>query len=148
MDADRPAEERDTDQKVSNFTTQVDHKAFTQNAFLPVHSVTYVFRTDVHEFSHTLLELLYKYSFWICFVLWHSVTYVFRADVHEFNHILLELFYKYLFWVCFITLHSVTYVFRTERERQTHRQTEKYSWIRIGKQHADKEYFKNVSKRM
>ena len=63
MDADRPAEERDTDQKVSNFTTQVDHKAFTQNAFLPVHSVTYVFRTDVHEFSHTLLELLYKYSF-------------------------------------------------------------------------------------
>jgi hypothetical protein len=63
MDADGPAEERDTDQQVSNFNTQVDQKACTQNAFLPVRSVTYVFRTDVHEFSHTLLELFHKYSF-------------------------------------------------------------------------------------
>jgi hypothetical protein len=63
MDAYGPAEERGLDQQVSNFNTQVDQKAFTQNAFLPVHSVTYVFRTDVHEFSHTLLELFYKYSF-------------------------------------------------------------------------------------
>ena len=71
-------------------------------AFHQLHSITYVFRTYDHEFSHILLDLFYHYSFWICFLPIHSVTYVFRSYDHEFSHILSELFYRYSFWTCFL----------------------------------------------
>ena len=34
-----------------------------EHAFYQLPSITYVFRTDVYEFSHILLVLFYKYSF-------------------------------------------------------------------------------------
>ena len=34
-----------------------------EHVFYQLPSITYVFRTDVYEFSHILLVLFYKYSF-------------------------------------------------------------------------------------